>query len=173
MAKGKEAAAAARRRYEAAIEHLDRVTSEVVELKLRTKACETDAARVPGLLKQIEHMQALIDTGSSDELERLRVVTDKRIAEAEATNDELRAFFARVMKRVAGTDIACFAEEDVLFMAEHQISDGLVTGANRFRRRAQANRRTAAKEIVRQDNRRRADENLRNAAGGRGVVESR
>lgn len=44
MARGKQAALAASRRHEAAMEHIDRLTNEITSLKLRTRDAEQRAA---------------------------------------------------------------------------------------------------------------------------------
>lgn len=64
MAKGKEAVAAARRRYEASIEHIDRLTSELTEAKVRAKMSETDAAKVPHLQQQLLELRQRLDAES-------------------------------------------------------------------------------------------------------------
>lgn len=67
MARGKKAAAAAIRRAEAAHEHIDRLTTELVEAKLRARRAEERAAR-------LENISTLLQTASPK--------NDKMLAEA-------------------------------------------------------------------------------------------
>jgi len=57
MPRGKEAAKAARRRHEMAMEHIDRLTDDVVSHKLRAKQVEGNAAMVPGLQRRIRELE--------------------------------------------------------------------------------------------------------------------
>jgi hypothetical protein len=57
MARGKEALDAARRRYEAAMEHIDRLTDDLANEKLRRKEAELRAARFEGL----DHMTKVVE----------------------------------------------------------------------------------------------------------------
>lgn len=78
MAKGKHAAAAARGRYESAVEHIDRLTTELAEAKLRARMVEREAAQVPALKSQIEALRADVASGSSN---RVRLL-ERELAEA-------------------------------------------------------------------------------------------
>lgn len=49
MARGKEGMEALRRRYEAAMEHLDRLTEQLADEKIRRKEAEARAARLEGI----------------------------------------------------------------------------------------------------------------------------
>jgi hypothetical protein len=57
MAKGKHAVLAANARYKAAIEHIDRLTSEMADMKVRMKVAEADAMAAPGLRKEVERLR--------------------------------------------------------------------------------------------------------------------
>lgn len=72
MAKGKHGAAAAQRRAEAAHEHIDRLTDQLVEVKTRARRYESDAMRVPALEAEIRRLREQVQDGSSNELERER-----------------------------------------------------------------------------------------------------
>jgi hypothetical protein len=63
MARGKQAAMSAQRRYETAVEHIDRLTEELANVKVRARDAEARAARLEGA-------DALISRASSknDEL---------------------------------------------------------------------------------------------------------
>lgn len=54
MAKGKHAAASANRRLEAAQDHIDRLTDQLTEAKLRARQVERVAAQVPKLQQRIQ-----------------------------------------------------------------------------------------------------------------------
>lgn len=61
MAKGKHAAASANRRLEAAQEHIDRLTDQLAEAKLRARMVERQADRVPRLEEQVRELQRRLD----------------------------------------------------------------------------------------------------------------
>lgn len=57
MAKGKQAVAAANRRLEAAQDHIDRLTEQLTEAKLRARQVEAQASQVPALKKRIAKLE--------------------------------------------------------------------------------------------------------------------
>lgn len=71
MAKGKQAAVAAQRRYEAAVEHIDRLTSELAEAKMRARSAEARAQRLEGVEKHLE--------ASSSKRDELVLVLTKKL----------------------------------------------------------------------------------------------
>ncbi len=71
MARGKQAAKAANRRLEATQDHVDRLTDQLAEAKLRARQCEKAAGQVPGLLDEIARLRADVQSGSSAEVRRL------------------------------------------------------------------------------------------------------
>jgi hypothetical protein len=72
MAKGKEGLQAERRRYEAAMDHLHRLTEELADYKIRVRRVEADAAATPGLRKEVQVLRAQVEeiTGPALEAER-------------------------------------------------------------------------------------------------------
>lgn len=64
MAKGKEALAAANRRYQAAVQHIDRLTSELAEAKIRAKEAEKLAVKVPHLEERLQVAEEKLATDS-------------------------------------------------------------------------------------------------------------
>lgn len=89
MAKGKQAAAAANKRYEAAIEHIDRLTTELVEAKERARRNQADAERLGPALVEVERLRAQVAAGTSDELESVRRSMEQRESEAQDRFDAL------------------------------------------------------------------------------------
>lgn len=162
MAKGKEALQAERRKYEAALTHAQRLTDELVDYKLRTRACEADARRVPKLVAEIEHLNELVERGSSDELDRLRARKDAEIAEHFAENERLRTLFRTFMERLPdGSHV--FTEEDQEFIRSRSLTkeffEGYRPDANRqLRRHAARGGRNVG--TIRQDNLRTWEENV-------------
>lgn len=160
MARGKQAAEAARRRAESAHEVIDRLTSDLADAKIRARMTEAEAARVPGLLQQVVDLSARLDAACSTEVESLR----QRLAEAHDENDEIRAYFKLLLERSEGQDVKLFAEDELLWLNEKRLGDGL--GGNRATRRVRRTKRTAIVERVTvQDNGRSFHENLHRAAG--------
>ena len=87
MARGKHAASAANRKYEASIEHLDRVTNELVDAKARARQFEADHRRLPVVEAELTRQRALNEQGTADrvveleaEIERLHELLDDRNA---------------------------------------------------------------------------------------------
>jgi hypothetical protein len=72
VARGKHGAEAARRRYETAIEHIDRLTEMTAEAKLRAKQTQALAAMVPGLQAEIRRLRADLAAVTSPALESER-----------------------------------------------------------------------------------------------------
>lgn len=60
MAKGKQAAAAATRRLESAMQHIDRLTDQLADAKVRVKAVEKEAARVPGMEREMNDLRSIV-----------------------------------------------------------------------------------------------------------------
>jgi chromosome segregation ATPase len=87
MARGKYAVAAATRRYEASIDHIDRLTSEVVDAKERARRYESDARRLPGVEKELRRVRELASRTTSDALEAER----KRVQELQEALRTARA----------------------------------------------------------------------------------
>lgn len=76
--RGKEGLAAHRARLNAAHEHIDRLTDELVEAKLRARRYEAAALRVPGLDAEVARLRVQTDEGTSDKLERQREAHERR-----------------------------------------------------------------------------------------------
>lgn len=72
MARGKHAVAAATRRYEASIDHIDRLTTELVEAKTRARRFEADARRLPVVERELRRQKGFAERGSSHTLEAER-----------------------------------------------------------------------------------------------------
>lgn len=81
MAKGKQAALAAQRRYEAAVEHINRLTDELVDAKRRARDFEDAAVRLPSVLEEVARLRRQNAEGSSDALERTQARASEREAE--------------------------------------------------------------------------------------------
>lgn len=61
MAKGKYAARAAKHQTEAQYQHIDRLTDQLAEAKIRARQYERDAALVPHLRKRLEELEYKLD----------------------------------------------------------------------------------------------------------------
>lgn len=77
MARGKHAAHSARQRHEAAMEHLDRLTEQLADAKLRARQYEDAARRLPGLVAEIERLRSDRDAAVSPEVLELRSLLDR------------------------------------------------------------------------------------------------
>lgn len=87
--KGKEGLQAMRRQYEAAMEHLDRVTSEMADLKVRTKLTEVAAGRVPALEADNERLRRENKEITNHALEHERKAWAKEKADLEDALDRV------------------------------------------------------------------------------------
>lgn len=72
MAKGKQAALSAQRRYESAVEHIDRLTTELVDAKQRARDLRDTAARVPAMEARMVALQRQVDAMESTGMAKLR-----------------------------------------------------------------------------------------------------
>lgn len=170
MAKGKEALQAERRKYEAALTHAQRLTDELVDYKLRTRACEADARRLPSLVAQIGHLQSLVDSNTSDEMERLRTAKDFEIHALKAENQKLREVFRTVIER-AGKEgqTPFYTDEEFDFLSDRAlVIEATNIPTNRSIRRMAAHGRQNNSTTI-QDNRKSAQDNMMRARSGRGV----
>ena len=96
MARGKQAVAAARGRYESAVEHIDRLTTELADAKIRARLVEKQAARVPDLERRVAELTAQVGADTPKQL-RIEIEAHERTrAAAEALRldaaDSLRKF---------------------------------------------------------------------------------
>lgn len=171
MAKGKHAVTAANRRYEAAVEHIDRITNELVEAKARARRHQRDAERVPGLEAEIERLHALCDANTSDQLERTRKAAEERVMDAKRDVLMLVEMLTRIIHRADGCGVKVLSpgDQDTLqklgCTTEVLQPDG---SANRALRRARHFRRTAVEQGDHniQDNLRPTGRNVDRAYGG-------
>lgn len=81
MARGKQAAAAAVRRAEAAHEHIDRLTDQLVDAKKRARDHEAAARQLPQALSEIDRLRAQIDSETFDRVSALEARVDEVTAE--------------------------------------------------------------------------------------------
>lgn len=163
MARGKEAASAARRRHEAALQLAERLADKNAELKARTRKVETDASHLPAVRRRIAELERQVAACTSPELERERA---KRQAESEESamligllRKAVRDLYAQAEK-VIDSDGAWIPAWIVLQRAELGVVL-LPTIANRRSRRVQENNDTRDDrgENKVQDNRKRMTEN--------------
>lgn len=98
MAKGKQAALSVQRRYEAAVEHIDRLTTELVDAKQRARDLRDTAARVPAMEARMVELQRQVDAMESTGMAKLRAAhaTDLSAISTELDRaiDELAALVA-------------------------------------------------------------------------------
>lgn len=71
MAKGKHAVAAARGRYESAVEHIDRLTTELAEAKLRARTVERQARTAGDLELRVARLERDLADATSDRVRKL------------------------------------------------------------------------------------------------------
>lgn len=72
MARGKHSLQASRQRTDAAHEHIDRLTDEVVKWKMLAKQHESEAAAAPGLRKLVHELSVKLEQQSSPLLDAER-----------------------------------------------------------------------------------------------------
>lgn len=107
MARGKHAASAARGRYEAAVEHIDRLTTELADAKLRARLVERDAARAGELERENAELRRRLEAVTGPEIERLRANLEalkvERESDLDAIADAIRPYFQQMVV-VTGLD---------------------------------------------------------------------
>lgn len=158
MAKGKQAALAARRRAESAHEVIDRLTSDLAEAKLRARLVEAEARHVPTLTRHVEDLSARLEAACSVEVERLR----DALARQQDRWGELVALIERIFDRVpAGVEVITVSDLDLLERLD-AVPVSVQDSPNRELRRSRVLGRTQLSALrTNQDNRRSAAENLR------------
>lgn len=72
MAKGKKAAGAAIRRAEAAHEHIDRLTEQLMDAKSRARQYEAAAIELPAVRAELGRLRSQLAEATSDAVERER-----------------------------------------------------------------------------------------------------
>jgi hypothetical protein len=101
--KGKQAALAANRRYESSIEHIDRLTTELVNAKERARQFEKEARSVPVLHGRIAELEEQVRTVTSEEVERLSGLARRyadRVGEAESLARSIQRKWERLTTRI-------------------------------------------------------------------------
>lgn len=95
MTRGKHSAASAIRRAEGAHEVIDRLTTQMVDLKERTRLAEREAARVPSLILQVQELTTAASRcpGLLSTVERL----EEQVATAEWMADVIADVVARLL----------------------------------------------------------------------------
>ena len=79
MAKGKQAALAAQRRLEATQDHVDRLTEQLADAKMRARLVEGQAARLPAVEAELQKIRSQLESTTSSELEKCRAeLADER-----------------------------------------------------------------------------------------------
>lgn len=76
MTKGKQAARAANRRLEATQDHVDRLTEQLTEAKMRARLVEGQAARLPAVEAELQKVRIQLESTTSSELEKCRAALD-------------------------------------------------------------------------------------------------
>jgi hypothetical protein len=173
VTKGKHAASANKRRYEMAMEHIDRLTDDLANAKVRVKKVEAAANSVPALQERIEYLTNQIALGTSDELEHQRKLYEHRIAELDAdlvgTRDTANRLMLRVCE-VMGERDPWIPKELLEQLHKYNLVDWLsdLHGANRQLRRVRSTHKTTADrgEHNVQDNRKTFAQNWDQIHGG-------
>jgi hypothetical protein len=91
MTRGKHAVQASKRRLEATQSHVDHLTDQLVEAKLRARQHEKAAIRLPMIEEELARLRTQLETGTSDKVEAERHKYDDREAEIQAGHLELAA----------------------------------------------------------------------------------
>lgn len=108
MAKGKYGARAAIRRIEAADAHIDTLTSQVVDAKMRARQNETAARLVPVLQARISELESELEVATSPEVRRLKKEVDEARREWALAYEDARKIKER------WEDLAFFCMQRVL-----------------------------------------------------------
>lgn len=175
MAKGKHAAAAAIRRAEAAHEHIDRLTNQLAEAKMRARAIEAEANRVPSLVAEVARLQGLAEQATSDRLVYEQEQAQRREAKLTEQRDAAIRGLADVIGRVIeqDPDMQIIAADDVkkwdcdpAFLPVREALGCLNNRAQRRWASSTGQLRTTMAEKAVQDNRRTYKENFENARTG-------
>lgn len=162
MARGKQAAKAANRRTEAAHDHIDRLTDQLVEAKARARRFEADASRLPAVEVELARVRRLADEGTSDALVRAQAAVVEARREVEDFRRAVIELFSPILQRIP-SETPVIRNEDVEQFMELRIEAVLNRDDDsRELRRARANHRTAAHrgEHKVQDNGRTFGENV-------------
>lgn len=97
MAKGKQAARAANRRLEATQDHVDRLTEQLAEAKMRARDAEARAAESDRLRARVGRLQREVDEGPSEAcLDKLRWWAEVSKADTERRKAAIRELTAYV-----------------------------------------------------------------------------
>lgn len=167
MARGKEAAKAANRRYETALEHIDRLTDELATAKVRYRDAERDAERLPVALAAVDRLSEQVAAGTSDEIQRLTRMLDSIRAEHQAEMELYRELVRELASGIEATKAKAVSERARDLAIELNF-DFVSNGHSRAARRGiEKNGRNAisAGDYRVQDNRRTAVQNI----AGKGV----
>lgn len=105
MAKGKQAALAANRRLEAAHAHIDRLTSELVDAKLRAKQAELRAARLEGADQLVSAASVKHDEMLADALAALSRWTTIQKQDQKRRNEAMTELLVKVLNDVGVKDL--------------------------------------------------------------------
>lgn len=103
MAKGKQAIKSANRRYEASLQHIDRLTSELVDAKARARQFEREATRATVLDGELARLRIQLDENTNDRLDEQRDLHEAQIADVTERLDGLAFLLRSVMERCDGT----------------------------------------------------------------------
>lgn len=175
MAKGKKAAGAAIRRADAAHEHIDRLTDQLTEAKMRARLMEAEANRVAPLVAEVARLQGLAEQATSDRLVYEQEQSQRREARLVEQRDAAINCLADVVRRVSDVDPSMpIISLDEAKKWDHDpafrpVLDALGCLNNRAQRRwasTTGQLRTARSEKAVQDNRRTYQENFGNARAG-------
>lgn len=163
MAKGKQAALAAQRRLEATQDHVDRLTDQLADAKLRARQFEKDAGKVPALLDEIARLRADVELGSSIEVRRLaQALGEEKIKRVEHT-DTLMSVIGEMSTEMATVGLKVSHDaRDKIASVTGNISTG--SASSRSQRRAVERHRKSPRPApiaISADSRRTADRMFR------------
>lgn len=165
MARGKHAALTTRRQYEAEMQVIDRLTDQIADLKVRTRATESAAVRVPRLEYEIVELKRQLDAGCSDHLLHERIEHDDEVAELHQVIAEQRDLIEEVLQVNSHLDGFLLPKSFPELRREWGLiirMDSVGLGTSREERRAMLFNRTSHDlgERVQQDNGATWDANL-------------
>lgn len=160
MARGKKARSAANHRVEAAYDTIDRLTETLADAKVKARQYEYAAKRLPIVEAELARLRVQVAEGTSDELERVRALGEKREAESAAVLAEARKHFNALLIAAEDPDVPPPAES-VGVLDKLGLLDEWIRGSNREERRWREQGRSAF------NGRQRLQDNLRSRADNR------
>lgn len=126
MARGKHEAKAARARYEATLQVVDRLNEKNAEMKVKARHAAAEAAAAPALRARVAELERQVVALETPKLEAFRAEMTARIDD----RDELLRWCAEMLSALAGNVMKLNLGEEVLVFPR-----GIIEGENTNRLR--------------------------------------